>query len=60
MYIQIYRGWGRVYIDCWSSLYIVGEPAPTTFNRQICYNLQQLITNPANARTIMSRGFAIV
>jgi hypothetical protein len=24
-------GWGRVYLDCLSSLYIVGEPAPTGF-----------------------------
>ena len=22
-------GVGRVYLDCWLSLYIVGEPAPT-------------------------------
>jgi tetratricopeptide (TPR) repeat protein len=28
MYIQIYRGWGRVFIDCGSSLYIIRKTRP--------------------------------
>ena len=27
--LGIVGGSGRVYLDCWSLLYIVGEPAPT-------------------------------
>ncbi len=24
--LGIFGGWGRVYLDCWSLLYMVGEP----------------------------------
>ncbi|TAG97666.1 MAG: hypothetical protein EAZ18_02290, partial [Oscillatoriales cyanobacterium] len=32
-------GWGRVYLNCWSLLYIVGEPAPTNIEMEFCESL---------------------
>jgi tetratricopeptide (TPR) repeat protein/CHAT domain-containing protein len=51
MYIQIYRGWGRVFIDCGSSLYIIRKTRPY---RNV-HSTPQSATISSNTSTVNSQ-----